>query len=108
MTGHATDDGYRCPFIVFGEAEIFLVDLPCHFVHMTGDVLFRFGVTGKIKMVRGAVRGWGMAEITMYTQRILPAVHDLIQVFMADILREDLEVLWAVIRRIDCGHSNDH
>ena len=107
MTGHAGDHGNGCAFVVLGKTEIFLVDLPCHFVHMTGDVLFRFGVTGKIQMVGGAVRGWGMTEITVHTQRRLPAVHDLVQVFMTDILGEDLEILESVIRGIDGGHSDD-
>ena len=108
MTGHTRDDGNGCAFVVLGKTEIFFVDLPCHFVHMTGDVLLRFGVAGKIQMVRAAVRRRGVTEITVYTQRRLPAVHDLVQVFMTDILRKDLEVLRSVIRRGGGGHSDDH
>ena len=104
----AGDDGDRRTFIILSEAKIFLVDPTGHLVHMTGDILFRFGVAGEIQVMRSAVGGWGVAEITFYTQGGLPAVHDLIQVVMADILWQHLEILWAIFLRAGGGHADDH
>ncbi len=91
MTGHA-GNSRDLPLLIFIEMKVFFIDLGCHLKHLTGDVLFGFGVAGKIQVMRSAVGGGSMTEITFYTQGGLPAVHDLVQVLVADVLGQDFQV----------------
>jgi hypothetical protein len=117
VAGHAGDGGHHVAFFILIEVEIFFVDLSCHFKHMTGHFFFRFGIAGEIQSVGSAVIRGGVAEITFYAQGGLPVAHDLVQVFVADIFRQDLEVpfrLFIVCRLVGKGrgtgggHANDH
>jgi hypothetical protein len=109
---HAGNRSDCCAFIILIEAKIFFVDFSGHPEHMTGDILFRFGVTGKIKVMRGAVSGSGVTKVTMNAQCGFPTIHDLIQIVMADILWQHLQV--SLIRLIiipgsaDRGHRGCH
>jgi len=114
MTGHAADGRHNNALFVFIKAEIFFVDLRRHLEHMAGDLFLRLGIAGKIQSVGSAVLGRSMTEITFYSQSGFPVVHDLVEVFMADVLWQDLQIpFWPVVipgtkRRTGCGHSNDH
>ena len=90
VAGHTGDGRDHLSFIVLVEFKVFLVDPGCHREHMTGDILFRFCVTGEVQAMRGAVGGLRVAKITMNAKRGLPGIHDLIQIIMADILRKHL------------------
>ena len=104
MTGHTGNGRNNYTFVVFVEAKIFFVDLTGHLVHMTGNILFRFGIAGKIEMMIRAVRRRRMTKITLYSQCSFPTIHDLIQIFVTDILRQDLQILWPFLRRTGCSH----
>jgi hypothetical protein len=107
MAGHAADGGDDRAFVIFIEAKIFLVDLTGHLVHMTGDILLRFGIAGEIEMMRGAVGRWRVAKAALHPQRRFPAVHDLIEIFVADVLWQDLQILRSRFRWTGGGHSDD-
>ena len=83
-TGNGRDD---LTLFVLIKAKILFIDLRRHLKHMAGDVFFRFGVAGEIEVMGGGVGC--VAEITFYAQGGLPVIHDLIQVLMTDVLRED-------------------
>ena len=87
VTGHTADRGDSCTFIIFIKAKIFFVDLTRHPEHMAGDVLFRFGIAGKIQAMGIAVGRRRVAETTLDTQCSLPTIHHFFQIVMADILR---------------------
>ena len=113
MAGHTGDGWNDIAFIILIKAEVFLIDLCRHFKHVTGDLFFGLGVAGKIQPMGGAVIGRGMAEIAFHGQCGCPVVHDLVQVFMADVFGQDLEVSvrlvgQGLIRRAGGGHANDH
>lgn len=91
MAGHA-GNSRNLSLLIFIEMKVFFIDLRCHLKHLTGDVLFGFGVTGKIQVMGSAVGGGGMAEITFYAQGGLPVVHDLTQVFAAYVLGKNFQV----------------
>ena len=107
MAGHAADGGDDRALVVFIEAKIFLVDLTGHLVHMTGNILLRFGITGEIEMVRSGVGRWRVAKTTLHPQGILPTLHGLFQIFVADILWQDLQILRPLFRWTGGGHSYD-
>ena len=90
VTGYAGNGRDDIAFIVFVETKVFLVDSTGHLVHMTGDVLFRLGITGEIEMMRRAVGRRRMTKITLHTQGGLPAVHYFVQVLVTDVLWQDL------------------
>ena len=107
MAGHAGDGREHVALIVLVEAKEFLVDPTGHLVHMAGDVLFRLGVAGEIQMMGRAVCGRRMTETAFYTQCCFPAIHDLIQIFVADVLWQDLQILRPLFRWAGGGHSDD-
>ncbi len=51
VASDAADGRDRRAFIIFVEAKIFLVDSTGHLVHMTGDVLFHFGIAREIEVM---------------------------------------------------------
>ena len=117
MAGHTGDGWNDIAFIILIKAEVFLIDLCRHLKHVAGDLFFGLGVAGKIQPMGGAVIGRGMAEITFHGQCGCPVVHDLVQVFMADVFGQDLEVsvrlvgqglIRRVVRGAGGGHANDH
>lgn len=113
VAGHAGDRGDHRALLIFVHAEIFFIDLAGHAEHMTGDILFGFVIAGEIQVMGGAVLGKGMAEITFNAQGGLPVIHDLVQLFVADILGEDLQIALRVpVRRgqmrTGSGHSDHH
>ncbi len=58
VTGHTCNNGNGISFVVFGFFEEFLVDLTCHFVHMTGrwcEVLSAAGAWQKLHFTPNAV-----------------------------------------------------
>lgn len=111
MAGDAGNCGNAIPLIVFIEAEIFLIDLSGHLVHMAGDILFRFRIAGEIQVVRSAVGGGGMTEIAFYAEGGLPGIHRLLQVVMADIFWQYFEIVFGrfgIILWADGSHTDDH
>ncbi len=56
VTGH-TGDGRNRTLVVFIEFKKFLIDFACHNEHMTGNILFRLGIAGEVKMMVRAVGG---------------------------------------------------
>jgi hypothetical protein len=112
VAGHTADGGGHFAFTVFiilVEAKIFFVD-PCgHPEHVTGGVLFRFVIAGKIEMTGGAVFAGCMAKAAFNSKGCLPGVHHLVQVIMADILWQNFQVsFWFVILWADGRHSYNH
>ena len=72
---------------------------------MTGRRFLRLGVTGEIQSMRGAVTGRGMTEITMHTQRPRPAMHDMIEAILTDILGQYFQVSFGLVV---LGTHGDH
>jgi len=109
MAGHA-GNSRNLSLLIFIEMKVFFIDLRCHLKHLTGDVLFGFGVTGKIQVMGSAVGGGGMAEITFYAQVVIKLMHDFFQLVVAGILRQHLQVFKAFLGRIGRGksHTRDH
>ena len=91
---------------ILARFEIFFVDLACHFEHVTGDVFFRLGIAGEVQAMGSAIGGGCVAEVTFYAQRGFPVVHDLIQVFVADVFGQDLQVF--VMGLFVCGSGGGH
>src|SRR5580704_10291744 len=108
VTGDTADGRNDGALVILIKTEILLVDLRGHPEHMTGDILLRFGITGEIQFLRRAVGG-GVTEITMYSERIRPGMHGLLQVIMTDILWQNFQVpFWRlIVRRTGRGHPND-
>jgi hypothetical protein len=99
VAGHTFNRWNHLTLIVFIEAEIFLVDFCGHPHHAACDIFFGFFVAGKIQVMTCTVFRRGMAEITFYTQCHFEIIHDLIQVFHTDVLRQDFQVLELVLFR---------
>ena len=109
MAGYAADGRYGVPFVILIEAKIFFVDLSSHTHHVPGNILFRFFIAGKIQVVGGTVLRSDMAEITFYTEGCFEATHHLIEIFVADVLGQDLEIpFWFLIQRFGSGHAYYH
>jgi hypothetical protein len=111
VTGHATDGRDCRAFIVFVETKIFLVDFSGHIVHMTGDIFFRFGVAGEVEVMIAAIGRRGMTKVAFNAQCGFPAIHDLVQIIMADILRKYFQVSLfglVIVLGPDGGHSGCH
>ena len=108
VTGDTADGRNDGALVILIKTEILLVDLRGHPEHITRGVLFRFGITGIIQFLRRAV-GRGMTEITMYSKRIRPGMHGLLEVIMADVLWQYFQVpFWRLIVRGTCrGHPDD-
>lgn|SRR6185312_364282 len=103
MTGDTADDGYT--LIVLEE---FLIDLADHLVHVTGCLFLRLGVAGEIQPVRAAVLCGSMTEIAFHTQRMRPAMHDMIEAVFADVLRQYFQVSFRlVVLGAEGGHADD-
>ena len=85
VTGHTADRGDSCTFIIFIKAKIFFIDLTRHSKHMAGDILFRFGIAGKIQAMGIAIGRRCMTKTTFDTQGSFPTVHYFLQIVMADI-----------------------
>lgn len=109
MAGDTTDGRDGIAFVVFFEGEIFLVYFRGHLVHMTGDVLFRFGIAGEIEVVRGTVSRGGVTEITFHAKGILPLIHYFLQLLVGDILFQYLEIVFGfrIILGTESGHAEN-
>jgi hypothetical protein len=107
VTGNTGDGRDDITLVVFIETKVFLVDSTGHLVHMTGDVFLRLGIAGEIEMMRRAIGRRRMTKITLHTQGRLPAVHDLIQLFVTDIFGQDFQILGPFVRGTGGGHPND-
>ena len=110
MAGHAGDGGDGFALVILIKAEILFVDLGCHFEHVAGDIFFRLGIAGKVQVMGGAVGGGCVTEVTFYAQRGFPVVHDLVEVLMADVFGEDLQVFMVglLVRGAGSGHTYYH
>jgi len=94
VTGLAANSRYHFTLVVFVEAKVFFIDFSRHGIHMAGHVFFRFGVAGKVQVVVRAVGIWGMTKITFNAQGGLPAIHRAVQLVMADILWQNLQIFF--------------
>lgn len=109
MASHTRDGGLDGALVILVEAEIFLIDLRRHFEHMAGNIFFGFCIAAEIQVMRGGICRRGMAKVAFHAQCGFPAVHDLVQVIMADVLGEDLEIsLGLVSQGTGGGHAYDH
>ena len=114
MAGHTGDGWDHRAFVVFIEAEIFFIDLARHAEHVPCDVLFGFCIAGEIQVMRGAVCGGCVAEVATNAQGGLPLVHDVVEVLIADVLWQDLEISFVRLfvgkgcAGAGGGHPNDH
>jgi len=110
MASHTGDDGDCFALVILAEAEIFFIDLGRHLEHVTGDVFFRLGIAGKVQAMRCAVGGRCVTEVTFHAQRGFPIVHDLVEVFMADVFGQDLQVfvVGLLVGGTGGGHTNYH
>ena len=108
MTGHTSDRRYGT-LVVLVEMEEFFIDLLAHLVHVTGDILFRFGVAGEVEVMRGAVGGRRVTEVAMDAKRLFPRIHRFVEIVMTDILWQHFQIsLWRfVIGRTHGGHPDD-
>lgn len=86
VTGHTGDGWDHYALIVLIEIKVFLVDFSCHGEHVTGNILFRFCITGEVQVMVRTVSGRGVTEIAFDAQCGLPAIHRAVQLVMADIL----------------------
>jgi len=110
MASHTGDGGDGFALVVLIEAEIFFVDLGRHLEHMTCDVFFRLGIAGKVQVMRGTVGGGRVTETAFHAKGGFPAVHDLAQVFVADVFGKDLQVFMVgfPVRGTGGGHTYYH
>ena len=92
VTGHAGDGLDQGAICIFIHGEKFLVDPGGHFVHVAGNILFRFCVAGEIEVVVRAVGGRRMAKVAFDAQGVLKSIHRLVQVIVADIFRKYFEI----------------
>ena len=92
VTGHAGDGRDQRTASILIHSEKFLVDPGSHFVHVAGDILFRFCVARKIEVVVRAVGGRRMAEVAFDAQGVLKFIHRLVQVIVADIFGKYFEI----------------
>lgn len=109
MAGYATDRGDRIAFVILIEAKIFFVDFSGHAHHVPGDILFGLFVAGKIGMMGSRILRGCVAEIAFYAESRLEFVHNLSQVFTADVFWQDLEIsLRLVVEWLCGGHAYRH
>ena len=109
MAGDAADRGNDVAFLVLIKAKIFLVDLSGHLIHTAGDIFFRLGIARKIQVMTRAVRRRGVTETAFYTERLAPAIHHFFQVVVADILWQNLEIVFGLfVLRAEGGQAGEY
>src|SRR5216684_9294444 len=109
MASHTRYGGDGSALVILVEAEIFLVDLCRHFEHMAGNIFFGFCIAAKIQVRGSAICRRGMAKVTFHAQCGFPAVHDLIEVVVADVPGKDLEISLRLVILGTCGgHTYNH
>jgi hypothetical protein len=109
VAGDTADRGDDVTFLVLIKAKIFLVDLSGHLKHAAGNIFFRFGVAGEIQMMAGAVRRRGVTEAAFYTKCLAPAIHHFFQVVVADILWQNLKIVFGLfVLGAKGGQAGEH
>src|ERR1700683_2572158 len=102
VTGNTAYGRYGLPPVVLIKIKKLFIDFCCHKHHVPGNILLLFLIACKIEVMVRSILIRGMTKVAFYPQSRFKTIHHFIQIIMADILRENLQVFifWGVLR---CG-----